>query len=92
MTLAFRMSYCRNSPHDTLNEGETCFVQEAHEPAEARKTLGAQQMEELAENSGAPAKAKGPRRSKVEKKAVVEIPAIINDKTPFVPPAAFLKR
>jgi hypothetical protein len=67
-------------------------VQEAHEPAEARKTLGAQQMEELAENSGAPAKAKGPRRSKVEKKAVVEIPAIINDKTPFVPPAAFLKR
>lgn len=49
-------------------------------------------MEELAEGSGAPARAKGPRRSKAEKKAVVEIPAIVDDKTPFVPPAALVKR
>ena len=31
-------------------------------------------------------------RKKREKRAVVEIPAVFNDKTPFVPPPAALKR
>lgn len=67
-------------------------VQEPQGPVEPQKTLGAQQMEEMAENGGLPGRAKGPKRAKVEKKAVVELPAIIDDKTPFVPPAAALKR
>ncbi len=72
-------------------------MQEAAEAPELHKTLGAMQMEELAqlaENGGVlvPAKAKAPRRSKAVKKSVVEIPAIFEDKTPFVPPAALLKR
>lgn len=58
-----------------------CTAQEA--PAQ---TLGAEQM--AAETGGRARAAK----KKPDKKVVVEVPAIFDDKTPFVPPAAYLKK
>ncbi|BDA49187.1 probable proton pump-interactor BIP131 at N-terminal half [Coccomyxa sp. Obi] len=83
-----------DSPATALANGHASAPEQPETPdfSEPRKTLGAEQMDQLAEGSGAPAKAKAPRRSKAEKKPVIEIPAIIDDKTPFVPPAAILKR
>jgi hypothetical protein len=58
------------------------------------KTLGQMQMAMLHEGKGpnAPTKAKSAKRNKAEKKHIVEVPAIVDDKTPFVPPVAILKR
>lgn len=58
------------------------------------QTLGQLQMAMLHDGSGAVSsiKSKGPKKSKVDKKHVIEVPAIVDDKTPFVPPAAVLKR
>lgn len=58
------------------------------------QTLGQLQMAMLHDGgvSVASAKTKGPKKNKADKKHVIELPAIIDDKTPFVPPAAALKR
>jgi hypothetical protein len=53
------------------------------------QTLGAAQMAEQQAREASKARI---AKKRPEKKMVVEIPAVVNDKTPFVPPAAYLKR